>query len=405
MNTQSILNKYNQQQLFRFKDMITKEQLALLKEQIGALNFDVLNELSVAKTKEKLNLSPIKTLTLSEINSNQDAYANLGNSALKNGDVAVVMLAGGMGTRLGSDLPKGMFNIGESKDLYIFECIFNDLIKLTQSIGKNIHLFIMTSPSNNAITQAFLKEHQYFGYSDKFVWFFEQEVNPCVDFNGKILLENEYTIATSPNGNGGWFSSLLSNGDCCKVLQDSHIKWLNLISVDNVLTKVADPVFVGACMQGKYQIGIKVIKKAYPEEKVGLVCCKNNRASIVEYMDLPKELAVKTDKNGELVYAYGAIINYLYDIDFLNEVKNNKLPTHVVAKKIPYINENGERVQPSEPNGYKFEYLNVDLVEFSSSCLPYEIDRQKEFAPIKNKTGVDSVDTAKGLLKQNGYVL
>lgn len=405
MSVQEKLAKYNQQHILQFKNQISKSQLNSLNEQILSLNFDVINNLNAVDEKQELNLQPLNTLSLSQIQKHKQEYSQIGQLALKQGKVGVVLLAGGMGTRLGSDLPKGMYNIGETKNLYIFECIFNSLKIAMQNAGTPIHMFIMTSPSNDQITREFLREHNYFGYSANHVSFFVQEVNPCVDFNGKILLENKHTIATSPNGNGGWFASLLGDSTCLNVLQNSNIEWLNLISVDNVLTSIATPAFVGACILGNHDVGIKVIKKACAEEKVGLLCLKNNRPSIVEYIDLPHELAIKKDANGNLLLAYGAIINFLYNIKFLYNVKSKKLPIHVVAKKIPHINQNGQKVEPNEPNGYKFEYLNVDLVEFASSCLPYEIDRNKEFAPVKNRTGVDSVETAKQLLKQNGIVL
>ena len=310
-----------------------------------------------------------------------------------------------MGTRLGSDKPKGMFNIGKTKEVYIFQRLIENTLKVVEKCGKPIPFFIMTSEKNNDDTIRFFEEQNYFGYDKNYIRFFVQEMAPCVDLNGNILLEEKGRVATSPNGNGGWFNSLLNNEKAKQMLKDFGIEWLNVFAVDNVLQQITDPVFVGATIGGNYQIGSKVIRKVDPYEKVGVMCNKNGKPSIVEYIDLTDDMAHETDEKGERVYNFGVILNYLFNVDLLYKIKDRKLPVHVVTKKVEHIDKFGNLVKPETPNAHKFEMLCVDMIEFADSCLPFEVERNKEFAPIKNKTGVDSVESAQALLEENGYEL
>ena len=404
MNLISKLSTYKQEQLLRFENELTEQEKQNLHKQILDLDFSYLDELNKTTTKKEDIITPIKAKTLLEIKANQLKYEKIGIEALKNNQVGALLLAGGMGTRLGSDKPKGMFNIGKTKDVFIFQRLFENLLEVVNKTGKMVPFFIMTSEKNNDDTINFLEENNYFGYDKNYVRFFVQEMAPCVDFNGKILLEEKSRVATSPNGNGGWFNSLLNNKQAKQMLEDFDIKWLNVFAVDNVLQKIADPIFIGATIDGKYQIGSKVIRKVDPREKVGVMCNKNGKPSIVEYIDLTEEMAYETDTNGERVYNFGVILNYLFNVDLLYKIKDEKLPIHVVTKKVPYINENGTLISPSEPNAHKFEMLCVDMIEYAD-CLPFEVPREDEFAPIKNKTGVDSVESAQELLEKNGYTL
>ena len=310
-----------------------------------------------------------------------------------------------MGTRLGSSNPKGMYNIGKTKDVYIFQRLIENILDVVKLCGKFFPLFIMTSEHNHIATTIFFEEHNYFGYDKNYIRFFKQDMAPCVDLNGKILLENKYTVATSPNGNGGWYSSLLNNNEAKEMLEKFNLKWLNLFAVDNVLQKIADPVFIGATIKGNYEVGAKVIRKVDAFEKVGVMCHINGRPSIVEYIDLPENMALETDENGERIYNFGTILNNLLSVELLNKIKDNKLPVHVVTKKVEHIDEFGNEIKPETPNAHKFEMLWLDMMNYSKTCLPFEVEREKEFAPIKNKTGVDSVESAQALLEKNGYQL
>ena len=208
----------------------------------------------------------------------------------------------------------------------------------------------------------------------------------------------------SPNGNGGWFQSLLRAG-LDQDMRQKGVEWLNVFAVDNVLQRIADPVFIGAVISSGCVSGSKVVRKVSPYEKVGAMCLEDGKPSIVEYYELTKEMAEAADEKGTLLYGFGVILNYLFSIDALMDVAKRKLPVHVVKKKVPYLDEQGVLQKPEEPNAYKFETLILDMVYMMENCLPFEVDREREFAPVKNAVGTDSVETARELLKKNGVML
>jgi len=405
MNYIQKLTKYKQEHLLYFENELNNEEKATLHNQIENLDFSYLDELKENKIKSEFQITPIKGISIPEIANNKKMFEKCGLQVLNRQEVGVLLLAGGMGTRLGHDHPKGMFNIGKTKTLYLFDIIMKNTLKVVEKCRKIIPFFIMTSEKNNDETIRFFEEHNYFGYDKNYIRFFIQETAPCVDFNGKILLEAKNRIATSPNGNGGWFNSLLKNEKAKQMLNDLNIKWLNIIGVDNVLQNIADPVFIGATTSGNYEIGSKVIRKAGPYEKVGVMCNKNGKPAVVEYIDLPEHMSLETDEKGQRLYDYGIVLNYLFNVDLLYKIKDKKLPIHVVTKKVEHIDQFGNIVKPIEPNAHKFEMLCADMIEFADSCLPFEVERKKEFAPLKNKDGVDSIATSQELLELNGYEL
>lgn len=399
------LKEYGQEHVLKYFEELSKEEQAELLNQIEATDFSIIK---MCKNKEEAAkkgiISPLGAMQLSEIATKKDEYYNAGITAIKNGKVGAVLLAGGMGTRLGSDNPKGMYNIGETKDVFIFERIISNLLDVVKMSGAYIHLFIMTSDKNNDATINFFKEKNYFGYDKNFVTFFIQEMAPATDYNGLVYMESKSKMSTSPNGNGGWFESMAKTG-ALKVVKDNGIEWLNVFAVDNVLQRIADPVFVGATINTGSQVGAKVVKKATRDEKVGVMCLEDGKPSIVEYYELTDELMDAVDEMGEPAYNYGVILNYLLSVKPLEEIMEKQMPLHIVEKKIPYIDEAGNLIKPEQPNGYKFETLILDMIHLLDTCLPFEVVRNKEFAPIKNKTGVDSVESARALLKENGVTL
>ena len=404
-NITSKLNRYAQEHILKYENELSSAEKNELYSQVLNTDFSYLEELGKGVGHTQENITPIEALTVSEIDKRKAEFERVGVQLLKEQKVGALLLAGGMGTRLGSSDPKGMYNIGKTKDVYIFQRLIENLLDVVNKTGKFVPLFIMTSEHNDKATRKFLKDKNYFGYREDYIKFFIQEMAPCTDFNGKILMESKSRIATSPNGNGGWFSSLINDEDAKKMLEQFNIEWLNVFAVDNVLQKIADPVFIGATIATNSQIGAKVIRKVDPYEKVGVMCKKNGKPSIVEYIDLGEDMATQTDEKGERLYNFGVILNYLFNVELLYKIKNEKLPVHIVNKKIEHIDENGNLIKPAEPNGHKFETLCVDMIEYATTCIPFEVVREKEFAPIKNKTGVDSVESAQALLEKNGYNL
>ena len=376
---------------------------AKLEKQLEEMDWTCLDMIH-QKEQERGTFAPLGAMELSEINQKKDTFSGIGIEAIKNCKVGAILLAGGQGTRLGFDKAKGMYNIGVNKELYIFEQLVANLLKITRRADAWVPLYIMTSDKNDEQTRAFFKEHNFFGYNPDFVKFFVQEMVPAVDFDGNVLMEAEDSLAMSPNGNGGWFKSLVKAGLDAD-MKEKGVEWLNVFAVDNVLQQIADPVFVGATIASGCVSGAKVVRKADPYERVGALCLENGKPSIIEYYELTPEMAEATNENGSLLYGFGVILNYLFRVDKLTEILNQNLPLHIVEKKVPFIDENGVFHKPETPNAYKFETLILDMVYMMDNCLSFEVDREKEFAPVKNATGVDSVESARELLKKNGIAI
>lgn len=399
------LERYGQQHLLKYYDELPEEKREALLAQIDATDMDVLESCKhMEELTKKGVITPLAAMQLAEIEANRETFTATGLEAIRSGRVGAVLLAGGMGTRLGSDNPKGMFNVGLTRELYIFECIINNLLDVVRQADTWIHLFVMTSDKNHESTVKFLTEHDFFGYQKDYVHFFTQEMAAATDYQGRIYLEEKGKLSTSPNGNGGWFVSMKKSG-LLELVHGQGIEWLNVFAVDNVLQRIADPCFVGATIRKNCVAGAKVVKKNAPDERVGVICLEDGRPSIVEYYELTEELAAAKDENGDPAYYFGVILNYLFSVAELERILEKRLPLHIVEKKIPYLNEAGEPVKPEAPNGYKYENLVLDMIHQMESCLPFEVEREKEFAPIKNMTGIDSVESARVLLQKNGVTL
>ena len=401
----NVLKEHGQEHIFEAYQKLDdtgKEKLAAQIERIDWSIVEMAGHKELAQERGKLE--PLSALEVTEIEQNKAKYEGIGLDAIRAGKVGAVLLAGGQGTRLGSDGPKGNYNSGLTKEVFIFERLIRNLLDVTDKAGCFVPLYVMTSDKNHEETTAFFEEKQYFGYPKDFVKFFKQEMAPSVDFQGKLYMESEDSLSLSPNGNGGWFYSMAVTG-VLKDVKARGVEWLNIFAVDNVLQRIADPVFVGATIDSGCVSGAKVVRKADPEEKIGVLCLEDGRPSIVEYYEMTEEIINSREADGELSYNFGVILNYLFRVDQLEEIANQKMAVHVVEKKIPYMDEKGELVKPESPNGYKFELLVLDMIHMFPNCLSYEVVRDYEFAPIKNKTGVDSVESARALLQKNGVAL
>ncbi len=403
-NAKEMMTALGQEHIFKYWDELTEAERKALLGQIECTDFSVLSRTEHAADEGRGVFSPLAAMQRDEIEAREKELHDAGIKTIKAGKTAALLLAGGMGTRLGSDDPKGMFDIGLTKPVYIFERVIGNLLDVVRETDTWIRLFIMTSEKNHEATVAFLKEKNFFGYREDRVVFFKQDMAPACGFDGKLLLEAKNRISTSPNGNGGWYSSMVRAG-LDKILAEEGIEWIDIFAVDNVLQRICDPCFVGATVLADVAVGAKVVRKAAPDEKVGVMCLEDGRPSIVEYYELSEEMMNAVDEKGEPAYNYGVILNYLFRTSELPKVADDKMPLHIVRKKIPYIGGDGILVKPEEPNGFKFEQLVLDMIHQLPSCLPYEVIREREFAPIKNATGIDSVESARELLKLNGIEL
>ena len=405
----SIMEQYEQQKVLDEFDSRNDKDKARLLKQCDFLDFSFLNALHDHDNKRG-KIEPIRTMKLAEINEKKEKFEKIGVEAIKAGKVAALVLAGGMGTRLGSDHAKGMYDIGMTKPVYIFQRMFENMLDVVNATGAWIPLFIMTSLINDKEVREFLNEHKCFGYDPKQVHYFVQDMSPCIDTEGNIMFVKPDEFAMSPNGNGGFYSSMMNAGldDFCR---ENGIEYINVFAIDNVLQRIADPVFIGATIDSGCATGAKVVKKVDPGEKVGAICLEDGQPSVVEYYDMTDELLEAKDEEGEPAYDYGVILNYLFRLKEMDGIVRNEMPVHIVKKKVPYLAKSDTSdtgyvtVNPDKPNAFKLETLTLDFVRMMGSCLPFEVVRSWEFAPIKNPMGVDSVQSARQLLIAAGYEL
>ena len=399
------LERYGQTHVLDYYERLTEEGRKKLLDQIEAADLSVLDSIgskSAAGTWK--TIEPLQGLSLEEIAAEREQFTRKGLEAIRAGQVACVLLAGGMGTRLGSDDPKCMYDIGITRPVYIMQRLMENLQEVTTAAGCGVPFLIMTSDRNHDKTVRFMEEHAYFGYDRELVTFFRQDMAPAADYQGRIYMESMDSMSLSPNGNGGWFSSLQRAGILDR-LKEAGVRWLNVFGVDNVLQRIADPCFIGAVIDRDCACGAKAVRKNSRDEKVGVLCRQDGHPAIIEYYEMTDELLDAADEKGSLLYSYGVILNYLFRIRDLEKTLEEAFPVHVVEKKIAYMGPEGETVTPAEPNGYKFELLMIDQIRSLPTCLPYEVDREREFAPIKNKTGRDSVESARRLCLLNGIEL
>lgn len=381
------------------------EENEVLKEQLKKIDWSVLEQIRRRETvNERGVFAPLEAVEISEIAARESEFREIGLKAIKEQKVGAVLLAGGQGTRLGLDRPKGTLNIGVNRELYLFEQLIKNLMEVTDEAGAYVPFYIMTSNINHEDTVKFFEEHAYFGYPKEYVQFFTQEMEPACDYEGRVYMESSTEVAMSPNGNGGWFGSMVKAGLLADI-KGRGIEWINVFAVDNCLQRIADPLFIGATIAYGCVSGAKVVRKCAPDERVGVLCTEDGRPSIAEYYEMTEEMATARKANGDLEYGFGVILNYLFSEQRLEEIADAHMPVHVVEKKIPYMDVDGNHVKPEAPNGYKFETLVLDMVHMMDNCVPYEVERTKEFAPIKNLHGVDSLDSARELLKGCGIEL
>ncbi len=393
-----LLEKYDQMQVLRFYDELSKEEQQTLDQEIAQIDFSMIEQaMKQSSGTGEDQLESLPTLTIDQIREKEEQFKQIGLEQLRGGKVAAVLLAGGQGSRLGFEGPKGTLNVGINRQLYLFEILIHNMRQHIDPLGTKMHLYVMTSDRNHEETVRFFKEHAYFEYPAEYIHFFKQDMAPSLDHHGKILLESKGHISMTPNGNGGWFSSLQRAG-LIDQMKAEGIEWLNVFSVDNVLQNIGDPVFIGATIAQGHAVGAKVIAKTNPEEKVGAICLRNGRPSVVEYSELTEEMRNAVDENGNYKYHFGVTLNYLFHVPTMEERAVGRLPIHKANKKIACINEAGEPVIPSEPNGYKLETFIFDILGVFDGVTSFEVVREDEFAPIKNKVGVDSLETARELL-------
>lgn len=292
--TKLYLEKRGQSQLLEYYDELSPEKREALLKDIEITNFSAVTHLGKPSGKRG-KITPINAVTVQDIQRRYAQFESVGLDFLDKGKVGAVLLAGGQGSRLGFNGPKGMFDVGVTRPLSIFEQQMNNIAEVTAKSGRHFHLFIMTSASNNEATVKFFEDNNYFGYPKDRIHFYIQDVAPTCDYNGKVFLDDKHRVSLAPNGNGGWYSSLVNSG-LARIMERDNVEWLNVYSVDNVLQRICDPVFIGATILKGSRCGAKVVRKVSPDEKVGVLCNENGKPSIIEYYELPDDIKNKRKK-------------------------------------------------------------------------------------------------------------
>ena len=400
-----ILKVYNQDHIIKLLNKLDEQSKEELIEQINKIDFHALKELYDNTKKEvefkENKIEPLKYFDKEKLSKiEKEELEELGKEVVRKGEYAVVTMAGGQGTRLGHPGPKGTFKLDVyGKGKYLFEILAENLKEANQKYGRVIPWYIMTSKENNDETIAFMEKHNYFGYDKESVRFFTQSELPLVDINGKLLVGKDMRIKEASDGNGGTYSSLRASGALAE-MKEKGIKWVFIGGVDNALLKMADTMLLGMAIDKKVQIASKSIVKANPHERVGVFAKMNGHPKVIEYSEMPDKLAEEVDEDGELKYGEAHIMCNLYTIEAIEKISKETLIYHSAFKKNAYIDENGKEIIPTEPNTYKFESFIFDAFELFDDIAILRGKREEDFAPVKNKEGVDSPKTAKELYEK-----
>ena len=395
--TISILKKYHQEDILKYR--LTEKQQQELEKQISNIDFEQLQNLYESTKQEKYieekKIEHIPYIDKAKLSKeNEEELANIGTEIIKQGHYAVVTMAGGQGTRLGHLGPKGTYALDTvNGKKYIFEIIIERLKEANKKYGVIIPWYVMTSKENHEETVWFLENNNYFGYEKEKVKFFKQGDLPLIDTQGKLILDENARIKEAADGNGGIYEALAKSG-LLEELKQNQIDWIFISGIDNILSNFVDPILLGLTIKENNVIASKSVAKTNPKEKVGVFCKMNGKPKIIEYIDLPEEMAEELDENGELMYGEVNIGTYLYNIKVLENLVDVKLPYHAAFKKSGYLDINGDFIEPDEPNVYKFETFIFDAFTRYNDMTIMRVKREDEFAPVKNRTGNDSPETA-----------
>ena len=398
-----LLMENNQEHIVTYLEKC-KNQEALL-EQLSECDFSQLKALYETTKKpveiEESQIEPIKYVDKNKLPKEEvEALEEAGRKVIRDGDYAVVTMAGGQGTRLGHKGPKGTFLVDvEPEPKYIFQILAESLIRQNKAYGITIPWYIMTSEENNEETITFLEKHAYFGYPKESVTFFKQGKLPIMNLDGKLLINKDGLIREASDGNGSIYPSLAKSGMLDKMKQQ-NVKWVFIGVVDNILLNMVDPLLIGLCQKDKNQIASRTVTKINPQERVGVFCKKKGHPAVIEYTEIPEEMAEEVDEEGELFYGEAHIACTLYSMEALEKASKIQSQYHIAVKKMSYLDEAGNWIEPEKPNAYKFESFIFDVFEAFDDISILRSKREENFAPIKNREGNDSPETARKLYNQ-----
>jgi UDP-N-acetylglucosamine/UDP-N-acetylgalactosamine diphosphorylase len=393
------LQQFGQEHVLSNWDRLTDDERRGLLDQLRGLDLARLQALYANRDHsfQVPSAEQIKPVPVIPAAEDGDARRR-GEEALRVGEVAVLLVAGGQGSRLGFDHPKGMFAVGPVSNKTLFQIHAEKVLALRRRHGKPLPFLVMTSPATDAESREFFKGHTNFGLPADEVAFFCQGTMPALDrATGRLLMEGPGRLFLSPNGHGGTLTALADSG-LLEKLRQQGIRHIFYFQVDNPLVKVADPAFLGHHILTRADVSAKIVPKESPTDKLGNLVLVDGRCTMIEYSDLPESLARQTDENGRLRIWAGSPAIHVFDVDFLGRVVGGgvKIPFHTAKKKVPYFDEKaGTAVQPSQENALKFELFIFDVLPLAERCTVVETSRREEFMPLKNASGPDSPETVR----------
>lgn len=398
------LSDRGQGHLLGFWDELDLSGRDQLWRELSELDLNLVNHLmdvaaSPASPTEAPEISPPETVTLADVEANGERIKEAraaGEAALAAGRVGLVLVAGGQASRLGCDGPKGDFPVGSVSGYTLFELHARRILRLTRTYEVRVPWYVMTSPANHIRTQEIFEANSYFGLEREDVFFFCQKMLPALDRDGRVLMKGKGELFLAPNGHGGVLEGLASSG----CLEDSRARGVDTLSyfqVDNPLVRPADELFIGLHRLAGADMSSKVVMKTSAEEKVGVLGRVNGRLGCIEYSDMPEDLLQRRDETGALVFSAGNIAVHAINVEFISQIIEGglRLPWHVARKKISSLDASGA---PCEREGMKFETFVFDALGLASKSVTLEVSREMEFAPVKNRQGGDSPDTARALM-------
>ena len=395
------LEKNDQLHLLKFYNQLAEPQQQLLLDQIEAIDFDQLNKMIADYVLQKPQVKIPDQILPPEIipadgGSNAEAAYKLGCDLISQGKVAAFTVAGGQGTRLGYEGPKGCLPCTPIASKPLFRVFAEQIRFACQKYNVKIPWFILTSPINDNATKAHFRQNDYWGFAKDEVVFIKQGTMPAIDYTGKLILSQKFSLALSPDGHGGSLTALAKSGALAE-MKSRGIEHISYFQVDNPLVHAIDPLFIGLHAQANAQASAKGLAKRDPFEKLGNFCVVDGKVTVIEYSDMPDELATQTDSTGRLKFSAGSIAIHLFKRDFienLTQAGDCKLPLHRADKKVPFVNDAGDQVKPDQPNAVKLEMFVFDALPLAAKTVILETGRLEEFSPIKNKTGQDSLATS-----------
>lgn len=411
-----LVERYGQRHLLAHWTKLSAAERESLEEQIRAVDFDQLAKLRTGESKAvdwsqaAARAKSPPAVRLHEAAQHAKEAIAAGERALAAGQVGAVLVAGGQGTRLGFDHPKGMFPIGPVSNCPLFQILFEKLIAVGRRYGVRIPLFLMTSPATHDETVEFLARHARFGLPAEDLVVFCQGTMPAVDrATGKLLLAEPGALALSPDGHGG-LPAALARSPAAAIIRERGLKHLFYFQVDNPLVTMCDPAFLGHHILSGSEASTQVVAKQDPAERVGVLAEIDGKTQIIEYSDLPAADAARRSADGALELWAGNIAVHVFDADFLLRMtaEAGGLPFHIAQKKVPYVDEAENFVEPNEPNALKFEKFIFDLLPAARKTLVVEVDPAEAFAPVKNAPGAktDSPETVRAaILAQHARLL